>query len=137
MRKKIFKKQNEISFPVKVILGFIIPCLIGTLTTVIISFIFSFILSKSSEITTLSVFYFIISVAIGSLLCGFISTKMLTFKGLISGLVSGIPLSLFIFVIMLYFSNGKLSELSIIILAVILLSSTIGGIISANTKRRK
>ncbi len=137
MRKKIVKKQNEIKLPIQNILGFIIPCLVGVVATVLSSFIFSAILSKSSEISNIYIFYFIISIILGGLFCGFISSKILNFKGLFSGLISGTPLSLIVFIIMLFFSNGRLNGYSIFVLVIILLSSTIGGIISANTKRRK
>ncbi len=137
MRKKIVKKQNEIKFPIQSILGFIIPCFIGLITTIVFSLIFSAILSKSSEISNIYILYFVISIVLGGLFCGFISSKILNFKGLFSGLISSVPLSLFIYVTMLFFSNGKLSSYSFIVLPLILLSSTVGGIISANTKRRK
>ncbi len=137
MRKKIFKNQREISFPVKTALGLIISSVIGIIVSLIVSLIFSYIISKSPIISKLSIIYFLGSIIIGSLVCGFLSNKMLSFKGLISGLISGIPLSTLIFLLMLSFSNGRLNTYSISVLVLILLSSTIGGIISANTKRRK
>ncbi len=137
MRKKISKKQKEISLPIKSILGLSVSCLIGAIITIIFSFLFSYILSKSPEISKISSLYFIVSILIGGLVCGFISTKLLSFKGLISGLLSSVPLTIIIFTIMLLFSNGRLNNFSVIVLFTILISTTIGGIISANTKRRK
>ncbi len=137
MHKKITKKQKEISLTMKTALGLIIPSVVGTIVAIIVSFIFAYVLSKSPVISKFSIIYFISSIVIGGLICGYISTKMLSFKGLISGLLGGIPLSIFVFIIMLFFSNGQLNEWSIIILVLVLFSSTIGGIISANMKRRK
>lgn len=137
MRKKISKKQKEISLPIKSIIGLSVSCLVGAVITIFFSFLFSYILSKSPEITKLSSVYFIVSILIGGLVCGFISTKLLSFKGLISGLLSSVPLIIIIFTIMLFFSNGRLNNFSVIVLFVVLISTTIGGIVSANTKRRK
>ncbi len=137
MRKKNNKPQKALSLSYKTILGLLFSTVIGFIATIIISLIFSFILSKSPEITGLSSIYFIVSIIVGGLICGFISTKILSLKGIFSGLISSVPLSVFVYSLMFFISNGKLNIYSFIIVFLILLSTTIGGIISANTKRRK
>ena len=137
MRRKIKKLQNEISLPIKTILGLIISSTVGVLTTVFISFLFSIILSNSAEISKYIGIYFIFSVIIGGMICGFCCTKFLCFKGIISGLISSISFSIFIFTIMLFNSDGSLNIYSLILLIIIIVSTTTGGIVSANTKRRK
>ena len=137
MRKKSFKKFNELPMSVKNIIYIFISCFIGVLIALILSYIFSFILSHSQNLSKFTGIYFITSVIIGGFFCGFIGTKLLNFKGLISGLITSFPYSSIIFLLMMLLSRKMLNWYSIIFILGIIIITTIGGIISANTKRRK
>ena len=137
MRKKIAKRKKEQSISTKNIIGILLASGIGFIFIVLLTFIASLILTKSLSLTNSTAIYFIVSIAFGALITGFIASKKCEFKGLISGIVASLPLILFITVIMLIFSHGRLiAETIILYLGIIMLSAT-GGIISANTKRRK
>lgn len=137
MPKKSFKRKNELSGPVKNFINLLFSSSLGLLSTIIITFIVSLIITSSSEYPKYTSVFFIISVIISCIISGFIASKKCNFKGIISGLLCSIPYSLFITVIMLFFTNCKLKESTIILYLIIIICSTIGGIVGANTKRRK
>lgn len=137
MRKKLAKRYVESSMPVRVIMGIVLSCAIGFLVSFLLSVLFSYILSKSPEITNFISIYFIISVLSGSFVCGFIGSKVLYFKGIVSGLICSIFYSILVLSVMLFTSDGILSITIILLLIFIVLSSVVGGVTSANLKRRK
>ena len=137
MRKKITKRKKEIPVSTKNITGIMISSGIGFIAIIILTFIASLILSKSSALTSSIAIYFIGSVTIGSLITGFIASKKCIFKGFISGIIASLPLMFCVTVVMLVFSHGRLIPETAILYVGIIVFSAIGGIISANTKRRK
>lgn len=137
MRKKIAKRKKELPVSTKNIIGIPLASAVGFISIIILTLISSIILTKSTALTNSTAIYFIGSVSIGSLITGFIASKKCEFKGLISGIVASLPLMFFITVVMLIFSNGRLIFETIVLLIGVVLFSAIGGIISANTKRRK
>lgn len=137
MQKKLSNRKNEISLPVKTILSFFLSTLFGTVSSLLVSFLFSFILSNSAEISDYTFVYLIFSFIIGGFVCGFSGSSMLQFKGLISGLMCCVPYTIVMYILMFIFSNGKLNASSLLSVLVIVVSSSIGGITNANIKRRK
>lgn len=137
MDKKRTKKHMEFSAPIKNIIGILNSSLIGVLTSFLLSVFFSYILSKSPEISKFISLYFIISVLSGAFVCGFISSKLLNFKGIFSGLICSLPFAAVILSIMLFASSGQLSIITVVLLVFIVLLSVVGGIVSSNMKRRK
>ena len=137
MSKKISKRKNEISLPVKNVLSFFLSTLFGTVSSLLVSILFSYILSKSAEISDYSFIYLIFSFIVGGFVCGFSGSSMLPFKGLVSGLMCCVPYTILMYILMFIFSDGKLSLYSFLLVLVIIVSSVIGGITNANIKRRK
>lgn len=137
MQKKLSNRKNEISLPVKTILSFFLSTLFGTVSSLLVSFLFSFILSNSAEISDYTFVYLIFSFIIGGFVCGFSGSSMLQFKGLVSGLMCCVPYTIVMYILMFIFSNGKLNASSLLSVLVIVISSSIGGITNANIKRRK
>lgn len=137
MQKKLSKRKNEISLPIKNILSFFLSTLFGTISSLLVSLLCSFILSNSSEISEYAFVYLIFSFIIGGFVCGFSGSSMLPFKGLVSGLMCCVPYTIIMYILMFAFSNGKLNSSSLLLIIVILVSSSIGGITNANIKRRK
>ncbi len=137
MRKKIAKRKKELSVSTKNIIGILLASGVGFVSVIILTLIASLVLTKSSVLTNSIAIYFIGSVTIGALITGFIASKKCGFKGLVSGVISSLPLMFFITIIMLIFSHGRLIPETAILYFGIAIFSAIGGIISANTKRRK
>ena len=137
MRKKITKRKKELPVSTKNIMGILLASSLGFISTIILTLIASLILANSSGSTNSIAIYFIGSVTIGALITGFTASKKCGFKGLVSGVVASLPLMFLITVVMLIFSNGRLIPETAILYVGIALFSAIGGIISANTKRRK
>ena len=137
MRKKLAKRYVESSMPVRVIMGIVLSCAIGFFVSFLLSVLFSYILSKSPEITNFIGIYFIISVLSGSFVSGFIGSKVLYFKGIVSGLICSVFYSILVLSVMLFTSDGNLSITFILLFIFIVFSSVIGGVTSANLKRRK
>lgn len=137
MRKKLSKKKKEMPLVTQNIIGILLSCFIGLVMTVIFTGLLSIALTKSSVITDTVGAYFIGCVMLGAVIAGFIASKRCTFKGILSGFVSSILYSLFVTVVMLFFSNGQINSKTVFLYAGIILCSVIGGILSANTKRRK
>ena len=137
MRKNFSKRKNEQSATSKNITGLFLASGIGFISIVILTLFASLILSKTSVLTDSIAIYFIGSVSIGAIITGFIASKKCGYKGLVSGFIASLPLMFYITVIMLIFSHGRLISQSVILYLGVVIFSAIGGIISANTKRRK
>ena len=137
MHKKIAKRKKETPISTKNIKGIMISNVIGIITIILLTIVGSFILTKSSTLVNSSAIYFIGSIAIGALITGFVASKKCEFKGVVSGIISSLILIFLLTIIMLVFSNGRLISQVAILYIEIVVFSTIGGIIGANTKRRK
>ena len=137
MRKNTSRRKIELTFPVKNLIGLLVSSLIGTTTTLVATLIFSYLISNSETISSYSFIYLIFSVIIGGFLCGFIGSSILPFKGLVSGLMCSAPYTIIIYILLFIFSQGNLSAYSFLLVLLIMVSSIIGGITKANTKRRK
>lgn len=137
MHKKTTKRKNDIPIATKNIVGIGISSLIGLIIVIILTLLASAIISKSAVITNSVGAYFIGCVMISGIILGFIASKMCGFKGIVSGIVSSIPYGFGVTVLMLIFSHGQLSPKTILLYIGILICASVGGVVSANTKRRK
>jgi putative membrane protein (TIGR04086 family) len=137
MGKKIIKKRFEANNSINIVLRILLSSLIGVSVSLLLSIIFSYILSKSPEINDFITIYFIISVLSGAFVCGFTGYMLLRFRGIVSGLICSFPYLLIILSIMLIASDGILSVISLLLYLFIVFFSLIGGIVSSNMKRRK
>ena len=137
MRKKLNKKKQDLPLTTKNIIGVLSSSAIGILITLIVTIIISLILRNTAVFTESIIPLFVVSIAIGTVVTGFIASKRCSFKGLISGIISSIPYLFIITIIMLFFSRGQLATSMLFLYIGGLICSALGGIISANTKRRK
>lgn len=137
MQKKLLKRKSEISLPVRNIIGICLSTLSGTISSLLVTVIFSYVLLNSAEISDYYFIYLMFSFIIGGFICGFSGSSTLQFKGIVSGLMCCVPYTIVMYILMFIFSNGKLNGISLLSVLVILISSVIGGITSANIKRRK
>ncbi len=136
LKKKISKRKVSLSIPISNLLGLLFSSGIGIITIVLLSLFVSYIFSKSANFPSYTGVYFCGCVGLGSIIGGFISAKKCNFKGFISGFICSFITLLFITVLMLFFTDGKLNEKTLILFLIIIICSTVGGIISANTKKR-
>ena len=137
MRKKIARRKSERPVPIKNAIGIAIASVVGTICTVLLTLICSYILMKSEVLSNTVGIYFIACVVCGALLNGFIASKKCTIKGILAGLAASIPFSLAVIIIMLFFTKGQLAFSTLFLCLGIILCSAIGGIFGANTKKRK
>lgn len=137
MSKKSLKRNIEMSIPLKCIIGLALSSFIGLLSTLFVSFVFSYFLSNSETITDYVFVYLIFSVIIGSFICGFVGSSFLPFKGIVSGLMSSVTYTIIVFLIVFIFTKGSLNSYSFLLPVFIIISSVVGGITKANLKRRK
>lgn len=137
LKKRISKRKKDIPIVNKNFLGLSISNFVGLVFVVILTLLLSAIVSKTAILTNSIGAYFIGSVMIGSIVVGFIASKKSELKGIISGVVSSIIFSFIITILMLLFSRAQLSPKTIFLYIAIVICGTIGGIVGANTKRRK
>lgn len=137
MQKKLNRRKSEMPLATKNIVGVIIAGVIGALITILLTVILSLILSKAEFLTESIKAILILTVLSGAVISGFIASKKCSFKGLISGLIAAVPFLFVINTIMLIFSNGRLKSSVVLLYLGAFICSLIGGIVSANTKRRK
>lgn len=136
MRKKL-PKRKEYPEIIENFIGFVFSNVISIAITLIISVLFSLLLNKSEKLPDNLSWYLMGIIFVGALINGFISTFRCRLKGIISGLVSAIPFSLCVTVALLCFSAGHISSKTGILHLIIFIASAVGGILGANTKRRK
>ncbi len=137
MRKKLAKRKKEVNIPTKNVLGILTANLIGTICAVIFTLLCSLLLQKAEILSGSLTVYFVVCITLGALINGFVAAKRCSIKGIFSGIISSLPYALIITVIMLFFSKGILNTNTIFLYLAVIIGSTVGGIFSANTKRRR
>lgn len=136
MHKKLYKRK-EYPEIIENIIGISTSSVVGIIVVFVLTFLFSLILNKSQKLPDNLTWYLMGIVVVGALVNGLISTIRCKLKGIISGVVSAVPFSLFITIALLVFSAGQIESKTGILYLLIFVVSTIGGILGANTKRRK
>ncbi len=136
MYKKLSKKR-EYSVNAQNIIGILISSSVGTIITFIASFLFAFLLYKSLDLPEKLYTYLSVSIILGALASGYISSFKCKLKGVVSGVLSSIIFCLIVTVFLLLFSNGQIINQTGILYVLIIFFSALGGILGANTKRRK
>ena len=139
MQKRVNRRKKELKPTIKILINFIKSSLIGTFVTLLLSFIFSVILSNRPMLNSQHILlvYFVVSVLIGALINGIISSLSGLFKGIISGLISSILYIIIILIFMLIASSNGLNLYCLFLICGIIIFSIVGGIIGANLKRKR
>lgn len=137
MFKKVNMYMQKTSIPMKNLIGILVSSLIGFVLTLFITLVLSVALKNVPNLPESLTFYFVFPVVFSSLIAGFISSKLCDFKGIFSGCLSSIFFSFLVTIMIVLFTDGYLnSQISILYIGIVL-SSMLGGIISANMKKRK
>lgn len=137
MRKNNKPKTKSGSTIAKNIVGITVSSVTSIAILIVLSAIISLILLKSENIADSYIMYFFACAVISAFFGGFISSKLCTLKGLFSGLISSLAYNFILTVILLFVSKGHLMALTAILYAISTAFFALGGIIAANTKRRK
>ncbi len=137
MLSKHKKRKSEMASQSNNLVGILLSNGIGLLFVIIFTLIASLVLTNSANLSNMSSILFVAIILFGAFITGFVASKKCNFKGIISGIISSIPYIFIITFLMLIFSNGRLNIYTSICYLFIFIFSTIGGIVSANTKRRK
>ncbi len=123
-------KKNRMSLPIR--LG--ISVLVGVLAFIIVTAIGALIVMKKDvEISKLP-FILLIGCGVGSILCSFSAARKLSFRGIVSGIMSSAILSVIILVLLLFASGFYVSGWYAAILAVDLILGCVAGIIAKNMR---
>ena len=136
MRKKLVKRK-EYPLVIENAIGIVVSSVIGLIVTFVLSFLISLFLYNSLNLPENLHFYLASAIILGAFTNGFVSSFKCKLKGLVSGLIASIPFCLFLIIALLSFSNGQITSNTGFLYALIFIFSTLGGILGANTKRRK
>lgn len=121
----------------KNIIGITVSSAVSIIILVIFTAIISLILLKSETVADSYIMYFFACAALSAFFGGFISSKLCKLKGVFSGLISSLVYNLILTVILLFVSGGQIKGITGILYALTTAFFLLGGIVSANTKRRK
>lgn len=78
-----------------------------------------------------------ICLGLGSLVCGYLSSKKIGRAGLINGALSGLVICLVVFVVSLFISGNSFTLVGISHLLIVLITAAIGGILGVNFSKKK
>lgn len=116
--------------------AYIVGGLVGVLSTLVTMLIFAAVLLVFNIDRAYAAPFATISVAIGSFIASYISAKKINNKGYLTGLVIGIVVFAIISILSLIFGNS-FSLNTIFHLIIIILASTVGGILGVNADKHK
>lgn len=109
----------------------------GVIATVFMLFLLAFILTLKDLPSSVVSLFSSLSVGFGGLVGGFVSSRKAGRKGLLFGTMTGLFLYILVLCTSLVVSSGGFTVLSLIKLAITVLSAAIGGIIGVNLKNRR
>ena len=116
--------------------AYVVGGLVGVLSTLVTMLIFAAVLLVFNIDRAYAAPFATISVAIGSFIASYISAKKINNKGYLTGLVIGIVVFAIISILSLIFGNS-FSLNTIFHLIIIILASTVGGILGVNADKHK
>lgn len=109
----------------------------GSLICVVVLLIASVVLSKSNMPQNTTNIVADATVVISSFAAGFIATKIFGKRGLLIGCLTGITFYLFLFLVSVIFFRSPITVAALTKLVMMTASSTLGGIIAVNFRRRR
>lgn len=116
-------------------LGIVLSTTISLIITAVFMLIFAAILSKQSSAEWLVCTLSMTAQALGAVAGGFVCAKIIGHNGLLMGAIIGAVLFV-IFTLIALISGSGFSIVSIIRLALLLVCSTLGGILGVNLKKK-
>lgn len=128
---------NEKSFVISFVKPVALGLIFGAVTIFALLFAGSAVMKHSNVPQTIIPIIAIISVAAGSFVAGFCASKISKQRGLLTGLVCGVAISLIILLAGLAVLKDSIGGLALTKFAASISASAIGGIVGVNTKRRR
>ena len=116
---------------------FAIGLAVFIVTNLFFTSIFALILTYFDLSDTATVVMSVVSLALGSLISGFITAKINGSNGLLYGLLSGIVAFLLVLIVSLILNFGAFSIFTVLKAIAMIISAVIGGILGVNLKRNK
>lgn len=98
--------------------------------------VFAIIVTKTDVSNTVIEVLTLFALGCASFFCAFINQKKTRQRGIVIGTISGAEIFLIIFIIGLFGANGVFTLLMLKKLLTVLISSILGGILSANSKKK-
>lgn len=112
----------------------------GFTLAVIIFFVliamFAIIISKTDVSDTIVEILTLLALGVASFFCAFINQKKTKQRGIVIGAISSAEIFIIIFIVGLFGSNGVFTLLMLKKLLAVLFASILGGILSANSKKK-
>ncbi|MDK2802143.1 MAG: TIGR04086 family membrane protein [Oscillospiraceae bacterium] len=128
------EKNNLINL--KCIKYMMISSIIGLSISIFITFLSAILIVKFSIPNYIQSIMSTISLALSGFTAGIISSKFIKSKGILFGFLTGIILSIYIILVSLLIFSSGITMLGISKLFIIIICSTIGGILGVNLKRK-
>ncbi|MCH5169838.1 MAG: TIGR04086 family membrane protein [Oscillospiraceae bacterium] len=122
---------------IKNAVGITLSSVISIIILVLLTALVSLFLLKSETVSESYIMYFYFCSAVSSFIGGFISSKRTTFKGIFSGLIASVAYNFLLTIILLFVSVGQIRANTGILYLLSTVFFVLGGIVAANTKRRK
>lgn len=98
--------------------------------------IFALFISKTDVSDTIIEVLTLFALGVASFFCAFLNQKKTKQRGIIIGAISAAEIFLLIFIIGLFGNNGVFTALMLKKLLTVLLAGVLGGILSANSKKK-
>ncbi|MEG1996168.1 MAG: TIGR04086 family membrane protein [Oscillospiraceae bacterium] len=128
------KQKNHTGYINKKIKSIVIAVLIGEAVIVALLFLFSFLIIKVDVPLFLTNIFVATSAVIGGFIAGIISGRLIRKNGIVYGLIAGTIITITILIINIAFFNLELSLISALKYSLIIISSSVGGILGVNLK---
>ena len=98
--------------------------------------IFAIIISKVDVSDTVVQVMTLLALGVSTFFCAFINHKKTKQRGIVIGIISALEIFIIIFIVGLFGKNGVFTALMLKKLLTIILSGMLGGILSANSKKK-
>lgn len=129
------KEKNSL-INLKCIKYMLISSIIGLSISILIAFLSAILVVKFNIPNYLASIISTISLAISGLISGILSSRFIKSKGILFGFITGIILSIYIILVSLLIFKSGITMLGISRLFIIIICSTIGGILGVNLKQK-
>ncbi len=98
--------------------------------------VFAIIISKTDVSDTVVEVLTLFALGVASFFCAFINQKKTKQRGIVIGAISGAEIFIIIFIVGLFGTNGVFTLLMLKKLLTVMLAGVLGGILSANSKKK-
>lgn len=126
-------KKEETGFPLKTVA---LCSLSGTGLFFLFLILFSFLILKTSANQSMYLLYGIIAGAVSAFICGFAGLKIIKEKGLLHGAICGGAQAFICTLIIFILNKGTAGNGIFILMGIIVLMSSLGGMAGVNIKKK-